>query len=468
MVKSLNWLLTERKEKNDPIKTNNILSLSLKVGVIPYSEKGPGGNKAKEDLTAYILAYPGDIVLNSMNVIVGSVGLSKYFGAVSPVYIVLHPRSNEDSVDYFNAIFQNVTFQKSLYGLGNGIMVIVSKSSGKLNTIRMRIPMSKLKTVQLPQPNPSEQTAIVRYLGHMDRRIRRNILAKQKLIKLLEEQKQAIIHRAVTGQIDVTTGKPYHDYKPSGVEWLGGVPFQWKLDKIKRMARNGYKTFVDGDWIESPYIKSEGIRLIQTGNIGVGLYREKGFRYISKDTFDSFSCTEINPRDVLICRLGDPVGRACLAPHLSDKMITSVDVCILKLRDDINSSFVVYLMSSQKYLNWVGSLVRGSTRDRVSRSMLGCFILPIPTLNEQLNIVDYLDKTTLGIAKTIDRVKQEISLLREYRSRLFADAVTGKLDVRKAAAGLPEEIIPENEEVLEADLTEETEEEPAEITDAND
>src|SRR5665648_367512 len=85
-IKSLKVILAERKENNNPIKTDFILSLTMDKGVIPYTEKEGGGNKAKEDLTAYKLAYPNDIVLNSMNVIVGSVGLSKYFGCVSPVY----------------------------------------------------------------------------------------------------------------------------------------------------------------------------------------------------------------------------------------------------------------------------------------------------------------------------------------------------------------------------------------------
>ena len=82
--------------------------------------------------------------------------------------------------------------------------------------------------------------------------------------------------------------KPYPAYKDSGVEWLGEVPEHWDTSKIKGLARPGYKTFVDGDWIESPYITADGIRLIQTGNIGTGEYREKGFRCISEETFTNF------------------------------------------------------------------------------------------------------------------------------------------------------------------------------------
>lgn len=221
---------------------------------------------------------------------------------------------------------------------------------------------------------------------------------------------------------------PYPAYKDSGVPWLGEVPEHWQVSKVKNLARPGCKTFVDGDWIESPYITGEGIRLIQTGNIGVGAYREKGFRYISESTFDAFGCTEFQPHDVLICRLGQPVGRACLAPDLGVRMITSVDVCILKPREDVVSAFVVYAMSSHRYLGWVNSLVRGSTRDRVSRSMLGSFVVPIPSLLEQHAITRYLDHVDHRIRRAIRAKQKLIALLDEQKQAIIHQAVTHGLD----------------------------------------
>ena len=217
--------------------------------------------------------------------------------------------------------------------------------------------------------------------------------------------------------------KPYSTYKNSGVPWLGEVPAHWETNKIKGLARPGYKTFVDGDWIESPYITPDGIRLIQTGNIGVGEYKEKGFRYISEKTFKSFGCTEVKPGDILICRLGEPVARTCLAPNLGRRMITSVDVCILKLREGASAQFLVYSMSSRRYLDWVGSLVRGSTRDRVSRSMLGSVSVPFPPLPEQTAIVRFLDHADRRIRRYI-RAKQKLSaLLEEQRKNATQEAI---------------------------------------------
>ena len=110
-TKRLKAVLCERTEINNPIKTDFILSLTNDRGVIPYNEKGDVGNKSKDDLTGYKLAYPNDIVLNSMNVIIGSVALSSYFGCVSPVYYMLYPRSSNDSTKYYNYLFQTKEWQ---------------------------------------------------------------------------------------------------------------------------------------------------------------------------------------------------------------------------------------------------------------------------------------------------------------------------------------------------------------------
>ena len=224
--------------------------------------------------------------------------------------------------------------------------------------------------------------------------------------------------------------KPYPKLKDSRVQWLGEVPGHWEVSKIKSLARPGYKTFVDGDWIESPYITPDGIRLIQTGNIGTGEYREKGFRYISEETFKNFCCTEVEPDDILICRLGEPVARTCLAPRIGKRMITSVDVCILKPRAEANAKFFVYSMSSRRYLDWVGSLVRGSTRDRVSRSMLGSFAVPVPPLPEQFAIVRFLDHADRRIRRYIRAKQKLIALLEEQKQAIIHQAVTGQIDVR--------------------------------------
>ena len=222
--------------------------------------------------------------------------------------------------------------------------------------------------------------------------------------------------------------KPYPAYKDSGVEWLGEIPVHWEAQAIRSLAQPGYKTFTDGDWIESPYIRDLGVRLIQTGNVGVGQYREQGFRYVDDQTFHAFQCTEVMPGDVLICRLADPVGRACLAPDLGCQMITSVDVCILKTAEEILPKFVVYALSAEKYLGWLNGICRGGTRDRVSRSMLGAIKIWKPPLLEQRAIAAFLDRVTAKIDALVAKKERLIELLQEKRSALITHAVTKGLD----------------------------------------
>lgn len=216
----------------------------------------------------------------------------------------------------------------------------------------------------------------------------------------------------------------YPAYKDSSVPWLGQIPAHWGKTVIKKLARQGYKTFVDGDWIESPFITDDGVRLLQTGNVGIGEFKEQGFRYISEETFATFRCTEIFPGDVLICRLAEPVGRACLAPNLGVRMITSVDVCILKLDEAFDARFVVYFLTNNQYLSWMQALCRGGTRDRVSRSMLGAIEFPVPPLSEQRAIAAFLDRETARLNALVAKKERLIELLQEKRTALISHAVT--------------------------------------------
>ena len=281
---------------------------------------------------------------------------------------------------------------------------------------------------RVPLPPLPEQRAIAGFLDRETARIDALIAKKERLIELLQEKRTALITRAVTRGLD-----PSVPMKDSGVEWLGEIPAHWEVQPIRSFARSGYRNFIDGDWIESPYIRETGIRLIQTGNIGVGNYKEQGFRYIDYETFDLFRCTEVMPGDVLICRLADPVGRACIAPDLGCRMITSVDVCILKTSEDTHPSFLVYALSADNYLTWLSGICRGGTRDRVSRSMLGAIRVGRPPLAEQQAIVEFLDRETARLDALVARIREAIDRMRELRTALISAAVTGRIDVREEA-----------------------------------
>jgi len=223
--------------------------------------------------------------------------------------------------------------------------------------------------------------------------------------------------------------------KDSGIEWLDVMPAHWRAMPVKHLAAQGAKTFTDGDWIESPYITDEGVRLIQTGNVGIGVYKEQGFRYVTQETYEALRCTEVKPHDVLICRLDGPVGRACLAPDLGVRMITSVDNAILKVSPDVSAAFVVALMSSLPWLSWIDALCRvgGGFRLRVSRSQLGELRVPLPPRAEQDAIMERISSHAESCNTLAFKAASAISLLQERRSALISAAVTGQIDVRGLA-----------------------------------
>lgn len=163
--------------------------------------------------------------------------------------------------------------------------------------------------------------------------------------------------------------------------------------------------FIDGDWIESKDQSESGIRLIQTGNIGCGYYKDKGdkAKYISEETFNKLHCTEVYPGDILISRLPDPVGRACIIPEGLGKCITAVDCTIIRLSDKMLPEFFVTYTNTPEYLTQIKSTLAGSTRLRVSRGNLGKVHFPLPSIEQQqafVSIVNQADKSKFMRSKS--------------------------------------------------------------------
>ena len=221
----------------------------------------------------------------------------------------------------------------------------------------------------------------------------------------------------------------------------------WQTKKLSSVC----EMFADGDWIESKDQSLEGIRLIQTGNVGNGVFKDRveKARYISEQTFKRLRCTEIFEGDCLISRLPDPAGRACIIPNTGERMITAVDCTIVRFCPDmIIESFFNYYAQSQKYLRDVNSQATGATRKRISRSNLGEILIPLPSLPEQQRIVAILDEAFADIATTTANAKKNLNNARElFASYLqniraekqplndFVSIKTGKLDVNAFKEG---------------------------------
>ena len=183
-----------------------------------------------------------------------------------------------------------------------------------------------------------------------------------------------------------------------------------ELWPVKQLA-DICEIFSDGNWIESKDQSPSGIRLVQTGNIGEGVFKDRKdkARYISESTFSHLNCSEIFEGDCLISRLPRPVGRACLIPNTGERMITAVDCSILRFKQDmILPQYFVYYSQSAHYNNQIQPLCTGSTRKRISRKNLGKIKISIPPLEEQQRIVSILDKAFENIAKSFQQISTKL------------------------------------------------------------
>ena len=306
-------------------------------------------------------------------------------------------------------------YQKSCMGRGITIMHIYA---------------SELKYLTVPIPPIPEQVAIARYLDYVDVRVRRLTEAKRKLIGLLTEYKQAIVHRAVTRGLD-----PNVPLKDSSIEWLGMVPQHWEVRQFRTLAtgfNNGTATdqLVSG---ESDYLVSR----IETISKGIVDYSKVG--YIASDHL--VQAHYLKENDFLISHINSyaKVGNSARYDG-AQPLLHGMNLIRVTPRDCVNSHFLGYLLKSQVF---IGSMQRACkpaiNQVSVTTIAMKAIILPLPPLPEQVAIVEYLDRTTAEIDIAVARAKRQIELLNEYRTRLIADVVTGKLDVRDATLD-PEEI----------------------------
>lgn len=201
----------------------------------------------------------------------------------------------------------------------------------------------------------------------------------------------------------------------------------WELKTLSEVCR----VFTDGNWIETKDQSAEGIRLVQTGNVGLGIFKDRRdkARFISETTFSDLKCFEVFPGDCLISRLPDPVGRACEIPETKDRMITAVDCSIVRTDPQkMDRNYFIYLSQSRAYLNEVDSLCSGTTRRRISRKNLGKITIPLPPLEEQKRIVSILDEAFEGLDRARENAEANLKSARELFERTFNTLLTSTKD----------------------------------------
>ena len=307
-------------------------------------------------------------------------------------------------------------------------------------------------SLRVTLPTLPEQSAIARFLDHMDRRIGRAIRAKQKLIALLNEQKQAIIHQAVTRGLD-----PNVRLKPSGVAWLGDVPEHWGVLKLRQCV------FILGGITPSMEVHrfwDGAIPWVTPKDMKRAAISDSTVR-VTEAALQETSLRLIEPPAVLMVVRGMILARRVPIAWTTAPVTINQDMKALRPLEGIDAEFLARsLDSAQEAFKPLIDVAGHGTR-RLPTERWRNLTLAMPPEDEQVTIIQFLDEATRTIVDAIERAQREISLLREYRTRLIADVVTGKLDVRAAAAGLPEET-EESEPLDEVDALEDGGDEAAE------
>ena len=414
------------KELNTLGSHTNVLSLTLR-GVVNNDPENPEGLVPSDYRTTYF--DRDDLVFKLIdleNVRTSRVGLVHEPGIMSSAYVRLVPR--HDGVQrFFFLQFLDLYLRQVFNALGAGV--------------RSTLGASDLLELSVVVPPVREQAAIVRFLDHADRRIRRAIRAKQELSALLNEQKQAVIQRVITRGLDRSVR-----LKPSGVDWLGDVPEHWEVLPLRRRW-----SVTDCKHLTVPFIDNgtplASVREVRSFELSLGKAKKT-----TEEWYEVLIGGGRQPRrgDIIYCRNVN-VGAAALV-ETDEPFAMGQDVCLIRSREQ-SQRYLTYYMRSGAMRHQLASLLIGATFKRINIADIKALTVIVPPRSEQDAIAEFLDSELKGADAAIDNGRQEIELLREYRTRLIADVVTGKLDVQDAAARLPDEL-DEAESLDETDVEE--------------
>ena len=457
-VERTKWIFRTKKELNVGRRNTNVLSLTLR-GVVNNDPDSPEGMVPK-DYATYQLFRKHDLVFKLIdleNIRTSRVGLVHEDGIMSSAYVRLAP-SKSVNIRFFYFQFFDLYTRAVFNALGAGV--------------RSTLGAADLGELRIAIPPPDEQAAIVRFLDHANRKIDGFIRAKRKLIGLLNEQKKAIIHHAVTGKDEVRMMKDENGNssfilqpssfpkKPSGIPWLGDIPMHWDTMRLKNACkiRGGFA-------FKTEWFRADGIPVIRMSNLRRGALELTDAVRISEN--DCVAGFELKAGDILYGLSGSVGATGSLgnfAVVATGDLPAQLNQRVARFRPDgrvLSVRFLVFLIQTSIFYDQVLADTTGTAQFNVSTNDVGKVTFSLPSVTEQAAICDWLDGALAKPNEIIARTEREIALMQEYRTRLTADLVTGKLDVRAAAARLPEEksdVADTSDESEMSDLSEEPEE----------
>jgi type I restriction enzyme S subunit len=405
-----------------------LLSVTIGKGIIRQEDLLADSSKKDSsnlDKSKYKLVEPGDIAYNKMRAWQGAVGLSRYRGIVSPAYIVQRVRG-QLRPEYFHYLFRTPGFAKEAERWSYGI-----------TSDQWSLRPQHFKMIYSCVPPLDEQELIVGFLRDFDRQVRRFIRNRRRLIEVVNEQKQAIINRAVTRGLD-----PNASLKPSGVDGLGDIPEHWEVVKLKFLARIKYGLG------QPPKEATNGLPLIRATNVKSGRIVERNLVYVDPSDVPDSRNAILRKNEIIVVRSGALTADSAIIPESYEGAVAGYDM-VVTVRSALPEFVANALLSAYMLRDQLHILRSRAAQPHLNAEELGNVLVVLPPPDEQDGIVEHLAQETDLFQGLIGRAEREIDLIREYRTRLITDVVTGKIDVRHLAPPPGSEDLEETADELE-------------------
>jgi type I restriction enzyme, S subunit len=407
--KPLKYVLKERKIKSVDGK-GKLLMVSQTHGVV---ERAQFHEKAEiaESTIGHKKCNINDLIFNKLKAHLGVFFQTSLAGLVSPDYAVYY-QVGQVNVKYLEYLFRHPAYISSFTKAAKGIVDGLK-----------RLYTSDLFSIHCICPPALEQEAILRFIDHKTCLINHFIARKRRLIRLLQEQKSVIINQAVTRGID-----PAVRLKQSGIDWLGDIPEHWEVKKLKYLTtkvgsgvtpRGGGTTY-----------KNDGIPLLRSQNILFHKISLKDVAYISTTTHENMANSHVYAGDVLLNITGGSLGRCFYVDDELGEANVNQHVCIVRPNRKVSTQYLYYLLRAEIGQKQIWFSQTGSGREGLNFSSLKEFSFPIPPQHESKMILEWILENASTLDTAITKANQEITLIKEYRESLIAEAVTGKIDVR--------------------------------------
>lgn len=400
------------RTKRTGYKNETLLSVYREYGVIVKSSRDDNRNKESDDLSPYQLVNIGDLVINKMKAWQGSLAISEHRGIVSPAYYIYEPLNSNNLLNnnFIHNQIRSKYFIQSYKNFSKGIRVGQWDLESELFT-----------RLNLFLPPFDEQRKISEFIQREITKIDNLISKQEQLIQLLEEQRKAVILQAITKGLNLDLSM-----KQSGIDWIGAMPKKWQLKRLKQIANVVLGKMIcnenQGDMLLKPYLKSKNIQWL---NVNLNSVDEMWFSAKELDMYKLH-------KDDLILSEGGEVGKTCIWNNELDECYIQNSAHKVTLCEGYNAHYYLYFFYSMGHLGQFDRVINKVSIAHLTKEKLLNIPVLIPSIDEQNQIVDFIESENIKINNLINQQSKLIEKLKEYRTSIISHAVTGKIDVREA------------------------------------